>query len=1472
MPAEGRPARPDEYGRDTMSKTTTSPQGIPLVGPILNKIIGTRNERFVKRYTARAAAINALEPQMRSLTDEQIRGKIHEFRARLAQGTPASDLLVEAFAVAREAMDRAVGIRNILDPRYNFDPSVLPEDMRAEYQRVRAEAEARPPAPPEGEFLGCAGPVPGWMQVDIPPALYEAVRRAYPESRPPFRARPFDVQLIGGMVLYQGKIAEMKTGEGKTIVAPLATYLACIEGLKVHVVTVNDYLVQRDRDWTFPFFHALGLTVGAIHPMHMQTEEQKRRMYRCDVVYGTTSEFGFDYLRDNMKRTVEQQVQRRREFAIVDEVDSILIDEARTPLIISGPAHEEMPRYELADRLARHLVEKQRPWQAADDLVQACLKRIKGLEGDIRNARDKSKVPALQEALRAARGELPGLEKERARHVQYYEVEMERKSCHLTHQGVAEAQRAAGLGSFYVGENMDLPHLLEQALRAHVVYQRDRDYIVMPAEDPMTGRTEPSVVIVDVFTGRPMIGRQWSDGLHQACEVKEGVPVKQETQTVATITIQNFFKMYKRLAGMTGTADTEAQEFHDIYRLDVVAIPTNKPVIRRDYDDRMYLVGKDKWAGIVEEIKTFHDVGRPVLVGTTSVEKSEMLSKMLWNKYQIKHEVLNAKQHEREAHIIENAGQLGAVMIATNMAGRGTDIKLGAVTREMLLDHWLRRGIAPRTVTVESTEEQLREGVYRKVAPGELEIPRREAEEMPFADLEMRLLRHWAMKYTLLSDRRIASLDAEGLRRALDERGRSLLHRIRWYASVEDIGGLHVVGTERHESRRIDNQLRGRSGRQGDRGSSRFYVSLDDDLMKMFAGEKTMKILSTLGMKEGDDIESPLLSRSVERAQRKVEERNFQYRKQVLEYDEIMEHQRQSFYGLRQRVLEGRDMRGLIFEYITDAVRDAVAEFLDKEYPALCAAEFAKGVLDCSIMPERLRGKDVHEMEERIRLDAKQDARANIAVTLGEYMPDVGGEVEIDFDAPGLVGWARSHFGVELDIEEVRAAGPGARREIETRLVEAAERRIDEADLSGLARFASPTYGAEELSRWVQQKFDFAVTPEEITRTLQDSGPEGVEAMLVEKTDAKYRRREVEYPVEFALEMTMALMRQNPAVAMESLITWANRRFDLGWSAETLRTLTPQAARQALLEASERFVADDRIRRETEAAVAIADDEALDRHLKQRFGIDWPEDRRRLKGQDRDEAVRARVEGVLRSELIYLERTILLETLDDLWRSHLAEMERLRGTINYRAFSQQDPRIEFKREGARMFSRMMETVRDRVTDHIFKVRLSAPTLPQSPPPPPSQAPAAPPPAARPAAIPATAANGQPAAPAGIGAGSMIMGPGLDGPMAAAPAAAPPPARPAGAPPAGSLNTAAGTMPPAQRTQRDLEAAQRAGTDPSARAAPVVRAEKRYGRNDPCPRGSGRKYKKCCNRPDGTCTGEGMNRAPSAGGDGGDGGE
>ncbi|MGH7243020.1 MAG: preprotein translocase subunit SecA [Phycisphaerales bacterium] len=1290
-------------------------QGIPVVGWILNKMIGTRNDRFVKRYTNRAELINSYEPQMRKLTDAELKGKLADYRARFDKGETEDKLMVEVFATAREAMDRAVGIRNIFNPAANFDVSKLPTEARAMYEAVQAHIATLPDAEPNGDFLGCTQPIPAWRYVDIPVELYEAVRALFPESRPPFRARPFDVQLIGSMVLCQGKISEMKTGEGKTIVAPLACYMAAVEHSRVHVVTVNDYLVQRDRDWTYPFFWALGMTVGAIHPMHMQNEDEKRRMYRCDVTYGTTAEFGFDYLRDNMKRSVDQQVQRRRQFAIVDEVDSILIDEARTPLIISGQAHNDKPRYELADRLARHLLEKQRPWAEHDERVKHLQMRAKGYEGDIRQLRDKSKLPQIQAEMKETIAEAARAEIERNKFPQFFEVMPERKQAFLTHDGVAEAQRVAGIGSFYVDENMDLPHLVEQSVRAHAVYQRDKDYVVIPQEDQYTGRPQPTVVIVDTNTGRPMVGRQWSDGLHQAVECKEKVNIKEETQTVATITIQNYFKMYRRLSGMTGTADTEAQEFHDIYKLDVVAIPTNRDVVRADYNDLVFLPAKDKWNYITDEIKGFHDVGRPILVGTTSVEKSEMLGQMLMRKHAIPHEILNAKQHEREAHIVENAGQIGAVMIATNMAGRGTDIKLGKITREQLLDHWLRRGLAPRTLTVDASVEQLREAIFRKIASQEVDIRKKEAEEMPFADLELKLLRSWAARHTLEAPKTIDKMDTAKLRALLDESGRFLLHNLRWFESIEDMGGLHVIGTERHEARRIDNQLRGRSGRQGDNGSSRFFVSLEDDLMKMFAGETTMKLLSRMGMKEGESIEHGMLSKSIENAQRKVEERNFQVRKQVLEYDEVMEHQRQTFYGLRQRVLEGRDVKGLLLDWIRESVQDSTGEYLDENYTAQCISDFANTTLSVSIDPKRFKGKEAYEMDAIIRQEARADARQMIEITLGEYMPAEGSEIQMDFDASGLINWAKNRFGVEITEAELHGADTGNRYVMADRLHAAACEKIDAADLSGLEVYLQKGYGVQQLIHWAKNKLTVEVTPEEVAAAQKDPEHPPTE-LIMKKAEELYLQREIVYPVEMTMELGMIVARRSPTEAFEFISNWANQRLNAGWTPEQVRTTPPNKVFASLRDLSEKFVKSGKLDEEIAAATAIKNDDELDAYLKQRYKVDVgvTELMRYLVGEERDHAVRSRVENILRTELLQLERMLCLETLDSTWKDHLYAMDQLRDSIGFRAFSQLDPRTEYKREGSRMFRGMLKSIRERVTDMVFKAKLT----PQAPPPPP----------------------------------------------------------------------------------------------------------------------------------------------------------
>jgi len=1373
--------------------------GFPVISPLLRKVFGTRNERMVKRYLRLVDQVSALEPNVRGLTDSELRAKTSEFRKRVSDGESVKALTPEIFAVAREAMDRSVGIRNIFNPVLAFDPSVLPDAAGALYAQVQAEIAAAQPLPPADDLRGSGGPIAPWQFVDIPPALYDAVRELYPQSKPPYRSRPFDVQIIGAIVLSEGRIAEMKTGEGKTIVAPLASYLAAVEQKQVHVVTVNDYLVQRDRDWTFPFFRALGLTVGAIHPMHMQPPPQKMVAYSCDVVYGTTSEFGFDYLRDNMKLSVAEQYQRRRHFAIVDEVDSILIDEARTPLIISGPAHQTNPRYDLADRLAREIVSLQKEWNEADQKVQSCIVEISGLEGDLRNAREKESVPELKRRLDDARARQPKLEEERSKFTQFYEVELDKKKAHLTHEGIEEAQRRAGLGSFYVGDNIDLPHLLEQAIRAHTVYQRDRDYVVAPDDTGTQG-----IIIVDQNTGRKMIGRQWSDGLHQAIEAKEGVPIKQETQTMATITIQNYFKLYDRIAGMTGTADTEATEFHEIYRLDVVVIPTNVPVQRNDFNDVVFLSEKDKWNAIIEEIKRFHDAGRPILVGTTSVEKSEMLSQMLTRKHGIRHEVLNAKQHEREADIVAKAGELGAVMIATNMAGRGTDIKLGRFTTAQLIDHWKRRGLCPSEVQAEWDEAKILAAVYRHIAPKELGVGRKEVDAMDEAALRLALLRKWAGTLGLMTEADAAKAGAETLESTLDGAGTSLFHRLRIFRSIEDLGGLHVIGTERHESRRIDNQLRGRSGRQGDRGSSRFFLALEDDLMKMFAGPTTLRILSKLGMKEGDSIEHPMLTRSVGNAQRKVEERNFLIRKQLLDYDEVLDHQRHDFYATRQDVLEGRGVKELIFEHIESSVRDAAESFLDADYVGNCVAEWVRENLNVSIDPDRLRGKDREEMWRIILVSAKEEAASMIRMALKEYMP-----ADLDpkeWDVSSLAKWAHSNFKATLTESDIRKLGE---REAFVRIEASAAAAIDEANLEPIDQFLVPLYGEKELAKWVHNRFGIEADANEF-KDREHAGAAAERIIALART--AYERREHVYPIEFALEMTGATLGQDPQYALTQLCGWVKSRFELEWDPSRLPSTNPHELRAMLLAERERWTP-ERIEERAKKAVAASPTAAeLEQWFLQNCGARLTEEERQSAAEDMVGAATKKIEGILRAELTQFERWVLLQIVDQAWKDHLYAIDQVRESIGFRTFSQRDPRIEFKREGARLYDEMQASIREKVSELVFKAKLAPQAAPRP----------------RPVAAPVPALEEGAEAPAGT------------------PAAAPARRAPTAIEPAQPAIAAAAMGTASQR--RDIEAAERAGVPDgekaSARAA-VPEVQSTIGRNEPCPCGSGKKYKKCC---------------------------
>ena len=748
-----------------------------MINRLLAKVIGTKNERDIKRLQPMIVEMNALEPQMRALTDEQFREKTSEFKGEIAEalnGLEGDDLkrverevldhlLVPAFALVREAGRRMVDMRH------------------------------------------------------------------------------FDVQLVGGMVLHQGKIAEMKTGEGKTLVATLPVYLNALLGKGVHVVTVNDYLAKRDAEWMGNIYKFLGLSVGVI--VHDLDDEERREAYGADVTYGTNNEFGFDYLRDNMKFRLEDCVQRSHYYAIVDEVDSILIDEARTPLIISGPSEESTDKYYRVDRI----------------------------------------IPRLQkgEEIKKGGGEPSVLTGD-------YVMDEKHRTITVTEPGWEKIEKLLGIGNVTDPENWGWKHHVETGIKAHNLYLRDREYVVKPKED---NRHQLEVVIVDEFTGRMMPGRRWSDGLHQAVEAKEGVRIERENQTLATITFQNYFRMYKKLAGMTGTAETEAAEFDKTYKLEVLVIPTNRTLIRHEFADIVYRTEREKFNAAVEEIRELHKKGQPVLVGTISIEKSERLSAMLQKAGKIPHVVLNAKFHEKEAVIVAQAGRKNSVTVATNMAGRGTDILLGGNPEFMTKEFCLKERLAEM---IQSDEPVFGfddpHFVYFQHLDHSYRVPRGKWEEV-FGKFK-------------------SQTDAE-------------------HDDVVRLGGLHILGTERHEARRIDNQLRGRAGRQGDPGSSRFYLSLEDDLLRIFAGERLSGIMQRLGMEEGVPIESRLITRRIEAAQRAVETQNFEARKHLLEYDDVMNKQREAIYGLRRQLLEGLDQRDYLLSIadgITVAMLDTYCE------------------------------------------------------------------------------------------------------------------------------------------------------------------------------------------------------------------------------------------------------------------------------------------------------------------------------------------------------------------------------------------------------------------------------------------------------------------------------------------------------------------------------------------------------------------
>ncbi len=1382
-----------------------------LISKLAQAVFGSRNERLVRAYMERVEAINALEPEMQGLSDEALRGKTEEFRRRHQEGETLDDLLPEAFAVAREAAARTVWLGSehwgqilaeaqwvrkagggpgkdkaaprqegeaahgpihadperiarllreanrpdpfglgveawarilaeVLSGRRYMDylpywPGVLDgyEDERA---YVLSEAERRPrlydarrEEVPDAvidrmlerkkptEWAGY-GEAPADYHPEVQKRVCDAMRGLAslldPETGEPierfglYSMRPYDVQLVAAMVLHEGKIAELVTGEGKTLVATLAVYLNAIAGKAVHVVSVNDFLVRRDCEWMRPVFRRLGLSVGAIQSDMDHVDRRIR--YACDITYGTNNEFGFDYLRDNMKTRLQEQVQGPLAYAIVDECDSVLIDEARTPLIISGPAFESTDKYAKAGAVAKQL----------------------------RPGRD-------------------------------FEIKEKEHQCPLSEEGVSRAEELVGVGSFYVAGNMDWPHLIDQALRAHHLYKRDKNYVVRGG----------NVVIVDEFTGRLMPGRQWSDGLHQAVEAKEGIKIKEETQTLATITLQNYFRMYDKLAGMTGTAMTEAGEFDKIYGLETVAVPTNRPLSRVEHTDVIYRTNKEKYKAIVEEIKAYHEAGRPVLVGTTSVESSEHLSNLLERTCGIPHEVLNAKYHEKESQIVSKAGrrhvgpdgkEKGNVTIATEMAGRGTDIKLGeGVVYHNCFGPW------------DVEKQQIPSDFGFKCCVG-----------CPEYDPKTNCAHCFKPK-----------VDPSFPKRGKTE------------CVASPPCGLHVVGTERHEARRVDNQLRGRTGRQGDPGSSRFYLSFEDDLLRIFARDWVSGALEKFGMEEGMALEHRWLTRGIQNAQKKVEQRNFDIRKHLLEYDEVMDHQRKIFYGRRQHILEAGDLRDFVWDFLAESVEAACDSYLTEDYSLETLAEWAGRTLGAQVDVSQLAGKNADELKDFLRDQARQGVRETIGQTLGEFVPE-----ELDYaadadepppepDYRGLAEWARAVLDVDVKESDLKGASPD---EITETLARAADERIDAVDLSPVARIMQEDYRREALADWANTKFETGLS----AKALEGLDRGAAEEMILGRLKDFYAAKERSYPVEFAIEEYLSPQVGHGADDFEGLAAWASRFYLAEVSADDLRHRDPLVVRERLLEIARAFEDSGRLRRTVEEGVAShmpAGDleaeaswqpmarwaaDALAIEVTPRQLADAVHDTRLPvpdgEGGDGEAApadprdavaalLAARARSERRTRMTELERHILLQVHDTSWKDHLLVMDHLKSSVGLRSFAQKNPLIEYKKEGLESFERMLESAREKFTDLFFKARW-----------------------VRQDAL------------ARIWAGQE------------------------------SRHAVAESAYEAQR-QAALRMSQQSQMADEGREAvkTIVRDQPKVGRNDPCPCGSGKKYKKCCGR-------------------------
>ena len=1251
---------------------------------------GSRNERVVNAMLGTVDRVNRLEPEMQKLSDKALSAKTEEFRNRLFDALKGRDF-------TREEAD--VELNKML-------PEVFAV-VREAAERVLRTTDAENPRP----------------------------------------MRHFDVQLIGGIVLHNGAIAEMVTGEGKTLVATLAVYLNALPGRGVHVITVNDYLARRDCAWMGPLFEFLGMTAGAIQ--NRQDYAEKRAAYACDVTYGKDSEFGFDYLRDNMRWTVEEQVQQRGlYYGIVDEVDSVLIDEARTPLIISGPSEESTDKYYVADRVARKL-----------------------------------KKDA------------------------HFTIKEKERSASLTEEGVAAVEKALGVDSIYAGRNADWPHHIQQSLVAHHLYKRDVKYVAKDGE----------IIIVDDFTGRLMPGRRWSDGLHQAIEAKEGLRIKEEDQTLATVTYQNLFRLYKKLAGMTGTAMTEAGEFAKIYKLDVINIPTNLPLIRKEHSDVIYRTESEKFKAIEEEVVEVHATGRPVLVGTVSIEVSERISDRL-KRRGITHEVLNAKHHEREAAIVAKAGQLGNVTIATNMAGRGTDIVLGAFTPEQLIEHWKKNDLAPKDL------------------PGDL----------PEDQLEKRLLAHWAEKF-LDDDVRKKTTESEWRDKVLALWRKYDMPSLRLCENVAGIGGLHIVGTERHEARRIDNQLRGRAGRQGDPGSSRFFLSLQDDLMRIFASDRVSALLGKIGMEEGMAIEHGMVTRSIERAQKKVEEHNFEIRKHLLEYDEVMDEQRKAIYGLRQQIVEHGNPKDVVREMIEDVLRDDLDYYLPTD--AAPADRNGRPFREWA----RTRGVEIalEEWEESDRTRLKDILRERKTETwspagaAGIASDCVGAALELmaaadrpfyAWDLSGVSRWANK-LGLRAEAGEIRdeimkrllaaiessAAEQHANLNAETAvqiLIEQAFESylakavaVEEWDLKGLAAWAEGLEVHLPVSQWRRE--DNEAEDIDTLRTYADQFREQIrsrlERALRDRSPADLVAGAAKHEFGRRLEL---IASEEAGGTMGRILSWVDKSLGVAVPESSVRAEIT-AVRTALEDSLSKQLAEKLGAQSSEDAMRLAADNMVETFLAKdlaepdrnlaglceslRVKYDLETDAFELAKLDAgkigrlimrriDEAFAKREETLGAERMRLVERYLLLQKIDTKWKDHLLAMDHLKGGIGLRGYAQVDPKVEYTREARQLFDQMQASVRKEVTDLVLRMEIGGGEAKEE-------------------------AEG-------------IWQGGSERHASAQ-----------GAPMAGAERNA---------IRRQQQAAI-AGTERGEKPQPIKTSFPAVGRNDPCPCGSGKKYKKCHGR-------------------------